>query len=118
MQISDVVDALQGSVDVPCYAGYAATGAKLPYLVVRPISTDPDGHTVQGSVTTWTDVLGVYCCAAGVVASSNLARDAAGQLVGKKLGSGVASASVAYYGNALEGQYESLVTVTTIEGAL
>jgi len=112
-----VISALE-PLGVPCYDGYAATGAKLPYLVVRPMTTDPDDFTVCGGATTWTDRVGVYCCAASVAASANLARDVAGELVGKNLGSGVAHTSVAYYGNELEGQYESLVTVTTTEGAL
>lgn len=117
MDMATIAQALQ-PLGVPCYTGYAATGATLPYVVVRPITTDPNDRTLCGSATSWTDRLGVYCCGASVAASSNLARDVAGELATQFAGKADLSAAVAYYGNALEGQYESLVTVTTTEGAL
>lgn len=117
MNMATVEQALS-SIEVPVYQGYAATGAKLPYMVVRPISTDPDGATVCGEATTWTDRLGVYCCAGSVGASANLARDAAGEIVSFFSGVSATTVAVAYYGNVLEGQYESLVTITVTEGGL
>lgn len=106
------------SFEVPVYVGYAADNARTPYMVIRPVSDDPQQHTVCGGAVTWSAVMGVYCVAGGVAASTNLARDVAGELSGSKLGNNVVTSAVAYYGQRLEGLYESMVTIQSIQGEL
>lgn len=99
------------SVGVPIYEGYAATGAKLPYIVHRPSLIDVVSSSIGGESLVWDFSHAIYCCAESVEASFNLAKLVLTTIQGVRLGDTVAAASLSYTGARVEGWYETLVTI-------
>jgi hypothetical protein len=116
--LSDL-NAIVEQVGVPVYPGYAPTGAVLPYIVTRPLDTGHDSElAIPGDAVDWTVQLSVYCVAAGVEASFNLALAVMGLAQGARMRGTTLSASMGYNGAEVEGNYESQVTIHLSQGAL
>lgn len=100
------------------YPGYAATGARLPYMVHRPLLVDDAALALSGDALGWDFQTTIYCCAASVEASFNLALAVVGTLQGARVGGTALSASIGYSGAQVEGHYESQVTVQLNQGGI
>lgn len=116
MSTLNAIDALL--TQVPSYVGEAATGAKAPYVVTRPLFVDNDSLAISGDALGWGTQYSVYCRGASVEASYNLALSVIGTLQGKRVGGSTLSASLGYNGAPVEGQFESQVTVQLNQGGL
>lgn len=102
---------------VPAYVGYAPTGTELPYVVTRPLDIGRDTDlNLDGSVVDWNTQVSVFCCAAGVEASFNLALAVMGTLQGARVQGTALATSMGYNGAEVEGHYESQVTVQLNQG--
>ena len=113
------LNAIVEQVGVPVYPGYAPTGVALPYIVTRPIDVGiDDDPAIAGNITDWNLQLGVYCVAAGVQASFNLALAVMGLAQGAWMRGTTLAASMGYNGAEIEGNYESQVTIQLNQGAL
>lgn len=112
--ISEVVR----TVDVDVFSGYPATGARLPHVVVRPMILDPEAITLDGMATVWDFQYTAYAVAGSVDASFKLAQDVIQAVQGKGVGDSTLSASMGYVGAAVEGRYESQITIQTHQGGL
>jgi hypothetical protein len=106
-----VVSAALAAPGVPVHDGYPATGAKLPYIVNRPMIISPELLAVSGDAVNWDFQWGVYCCGASVEASYNLARAVIQALQGTPLSGSTLSCSMGYVGAQVESHYESQVTL-------
>lgn len=102
----------------PVHTGYAPTGAKLPYVVHRPLLVDDLDLALSGDAIDWDYQTTLYCCAAGVEASFNLALAVVGTLQGKRVGNTTLSTSIGYSGALVEGHYESQITVQLNQGGI
>lgn len=100
------------------YIGYAHTGARVPYVVGRPLIIDTTGEALDGSAIDTDFQFSLYCCGASVEASFNLALDVMGTLQGKRVRGTTLSTSMGYSGAPIEGHYESQVTVQLNQGAI
>ena len=120
MSIMDDVVALATLGDVLAHAGYAATGAKPPYYVVRPlyIGDGAEGPALNGERLVWDTQLAVYCCGASVAASLYLAEDLMKRLQGASLAGSTIETSMGYIGAQVDGHYESEVTIQLNRGSL
>lgn len=116
MSIFNDIDALV--VSAPSYLGYAPTGAELPYVVSRPLLTDDLELALNGDALGWDFQFSLYCCAAGVEASFNLAVMVMRDLQGKRVGGTTLTTSMGYVGAQVEGHYESQVTVQLNQGSI
>lgn len=116
----DELTAVLSGIDanVPVYSGYAPTGARAPYLVVRPLYLESAGDALSGDSVGWSDQTSVYAVAASVTASGNLARAVVRETHGLYVGGSALSATANYAGVQIEGQYESQVTITRTRGIL
>lgn len=103
---------------VPSYSGYAPTGAKLPYVVTRPLTADDVELAINGSGIDWDMQYSVYCCGGSVEASYNLAIAVMGELQGQRVGGTTLSTSMGYVGAQVEGHYETQVTVQLNQGGI
>ena len=103
---------------VPVHTGYPPTGAKLPYIVHRPLIVEGMEAAISGDATGWDFQTTLYCCAASVEASFNLALAVSGTLQGARVGGTALSASIGYVGAQLEGHYESQVTAQLNQGSV
>ena len=103
---------------VPVYPGYPPTGAQLPYVVHRPLLVDDLELALSGDAIDWDYQTTLYCCAASVEASINLALAVAGTLQGQRVGGTTLSTSIGYSGAPIEGNYESQVTVQLNQGGI
>jgi hypothetical protein len=103
---------------VPAHIGYAPTGARLPYTVNRPLITDPEELALAGNALGWDYQTSVYCCAASVEASYNLALAVLGTVQGSRVGGTTLSGSIGYIGASVEGHFESQVTIQLNQGGI
>lgn len=111
------VNALVALTGVQVWPGYAPTGAALPYAVSRPLDVGHDDElAITGDAHDWNVQISVYCCAASVEASFNLALAVIGTLQGARMRGTTLSASMGYNGAEVEGHYESQVTVQLNQG--
>ena len=117
MNMSSITTALDG-IGVQVYAGYPVSGAKLPYIVHRPILIDPSAIAIDGGAILWDSQYAIYCCGASVEASYNLALTVMSTLQGKRIGGYTTTVSMGYSGALTEGQYESQVTIQILTGSL
>ena len=117
MDMSDL-NPILNTDSISTYSGYASTGAKLPYRVVRPFILDPTDIALSGDALDWDFQFSVYCCAASVEASFNLAKDTMSRLQGARIGSSTLSTSLGYAGAPVEGWYESQIIVQVTQGEL
>jgi len=113
------INSLIELVGVPVFPGYPATGASLPYVVSRPLLVDNTTElALNGDAVDWDFNIAVYCCAAGVEASFNLALAVIGTLQGARVRGTTLAASMGYNGAEVEGHYESQVTVQLNQGGI
>ena len=117
MEMSDITAALEG-IGVPVYEGYPASGARLPYVVHRPLLIDVPDTAVCGDAVSWNYQHAVYCCGASVEASFNLARLVMSTLQGKRVGDSTLATTMGYSGALMEGRYESQVTAQAYQGGI
>lgn len=115
MSILNDIDAL---IPGNSHIGYAPTGAKLPYTVLRPLIVEDPEVALAGNAINWGVQFSIYCCGASVEASFNLAVSVIGTLQGQRVGSTTLSTSMGYNGAPVEGHYESQVTVQLNQGAI
>lgn len=117
MSVLNDIDALV--TVVPSHIGYAPTGAELPYAVHRPLYIDTDdSEALNGDAIVWDTQTAIYCCAASVEASFNLALSIMKTLQGARVAGTTLSTSMGYSGAQVEGHYESQVTVQLNQGGL
>ena len=102
----------------PAHEGYAPSGAKLPYVVNRPLIAGVPEMAITGDGLNWDFQFSLYCCGASVAASYNLAVAVMGDLQGKRVGGTTLSTSMGYSGAPVEGHYESQVTVQLNQGGI
>lgn len=100
----------------PAHEGYAPTGAKTPYVVSRPLLADDLEIALNGDALGWDFQFSLYCAAASVEASFNLAIAVMQDLQGKRVGGTTLTTSMGYIGAQVEGHYESQVTVQLNQG--
>src|SRR5690606_17447293 len=108
MKMSDITDLIETA---PAHDGYPPTGAKLPYVINRPMIIDVDVLAMCGDSIDWDYQFGLYCCGGSVEASFNLATAVMGELQGARVGGTTLSTSLGYVGAEVEGHYETQVTV-------
>lgn len=102
----------------PSHEGYPPTGAKVPYVVSRPLILDDLAVSVAGEAIDWDAQFTLYCCGGSVEASYNLAVAVMGELQGKRVGGTTLSTSMGYSGAQVEGHYESAVVVQLNQGVI
>ena len=117
MEMSDLTTALEG-IGVPVYRGYPMSGARLPYVVCRPLLVDVSDLVMGGDAVAWNLQFAIYCCGESVEASFNLAKIVMGTLQGKRVGGSSLTTSMGYSGAFIEGHYESQVTTQVYQGEL
>ncbi|AVJ49760.1 tail terminator [Microbacterium phage Lucky3] len=118
VSMSDIT-ALLDELGAPAVTGYAATKAALPYVVARPMIVTYEGDlAVSGDALGWDNQFGLYCAAASVEASFNLAKAVMEALHGQRVGDSTLAASMGYTGAQVEGHYESQVTIQTHQGGI
>lgn len=101
-----------------CIEGYPGTKERLPYVVNRPLIVDDLTVALAGNAIDWDLQFSLYCCAASVEASFNLAMDVMNQLQGARAGGTTLTTSMGYTGAQVEGHYESQVTVQLNQGGI
>ncbi|WNM75058.1 tail terminator [Microbacterium phage Morrigan] len=116
MSIFTEIGALVGSA--PSHIGEAPTGATMPYVVSRPLLVDDLNVAVNGKAIDWDFQFSLYCCAASVEASYNLAVMVMKDLQGQRVGGTTLTTSMGYTGAQVEGHYESQVTVQLNQGGI
>lgn len=107
-----------GISGVTAYSGYAATDAKPPYAVIRPMVSLPEDLALAGNAVGWDNQQGIYCVGGSVEAANYIAKAVANGLQGARVGGYVVSCSIGYSGRLIEGLYESQVTVQANQGEL
>ena len=118
MSILNDIDTLTEGI-TSSHVGYSPTGAALPYVVIRPLDMGLDIElNLDGSAVAWNTQASVYCCAASVEASFNLALAVIGTLQGARVQGTTLAASMGYNGAEVEGHYESQVTVQLAQGGI
>lgn len=114
-----ILDDINGLITgVPAFIGYAASGQKLPYVASRPLLADDLEAAIAGNAIDWDFQFTIYCCAASVAASFNLAMMVMNQLQGQRVGGTTLAVSLGYDGALVEGHYESAVVVQLHQGVL
>lgn len=117
MNMSQITALVQGA-GISTHEGYAKTGSKPPYVVIRPMVIDPDVLALCGQSIDWDFNFGIYCVGASVDASYNLGAMVMQALQSQRVGGSVLSCSMGYVGAQVEGRYETQVTVQINQGAL
>lgn len=117
MDTADLIEALAG-IPVQHHDGMAPTGARLPYTVSRPLLLDPLTGAINGDAIDWDLSFTIYCCAASVAASFNLAQAVIATLHGHYMHGSTLAASMGYAGAMVEGQYETQVTIQINQGGI
>jgi len=107
-EITALVEAIP---DLVVFEGYPSTGAKVPYVVHRPLYIDVDANSASGEVIDWNYQTTLYACGGSVNASFNLALMLMSALQGAPVSGTTLSTSMGYAGAPVEGHYESQVTV-------
>ena len=102
----------------PLYDGVAPTGARVPYVVQRPLMHDAEDLAVSGSAVVWDSQMALYCVAGSVAASHALALDVIRHMHGHRVGGSTVSVGMGYSGARIEGLYESQLTLQINEGVL
>jgi hypothetical protein len=102
------------------FIGSARTGTEPPYVVIRPLflGTAEDAEALSGDALGWDQQISVYCCGASVEASYNLALSVMALCQAKRAGGYVMGTSMGYVGAAVEGHYESQVTIQMNQGEI
>lgn len=116
--ISDINALVITDPIVPVHTGYPPTGAKLPYVVHRPLLVGALELAITGDALDYDWQTSLYCCGESVEASFNLALAVSGTLQGARVGGTTLTASIGYVGAEVEGHYESQVTVQLNQGGI
>lgn len=117
MTLQALKDSL-ATLSVATHVGYPPTGARLPYVVLRPMLVDPSTNSLAGVAIDWDSQVAAYCAAASPEASGNLAISVMRALHGARVAGYVLSTSMGYMGAQVEGHYESQVTIQCNQGAI
>lgn len=117
MDLQSLVNAIQ-SLGLVATPGYPASGARPPYVVVRPMIVDHENVAVNGQAIDWDHQYGLYCVGGSVEASFNLAKSVVAGLDGGRFGDSTASLSIGYVGAQVEGNYETQVTAQSTQGGI
>ena len=117
MTLQDTKAAL-ATLKVPVYVGYPATGATMPYVVIRPLIADPTNEALAGNAIDWDNQISAYCAASGVEASVNLGFGVMRILQGRRVAGQVLSTSMGYSGAPVEGHFETQVTIQSNQGEI
>lgn len=102
----------------PAIEGYPGTGQSPPYVASRPLLADDLELALNGDSLGWDLQFSLYCAAASVEASFNLAIAVMRDLQGKRVGGTTLTTSMGYAGAQVEGHYESQVTVQLNQGGI
>lgn len=100
----------------PAHPGYAPTGARVPYVVSRPLLVEDESVALAGNALAWDDQFSLYCAGGSVEASYNLALLVMDELQGARVAGTTLTTSMGYIGAQVEGHYESQVTVQLNRG--
>lgn len=117
MNLADIITVLQ-TTGVPVYEGAPATGAQLPYIVVRPLNLSADDVALSGDAVVWDSQVAAYCCAAGSTASFNVAKLLIQATQGTRVGDSTMTNTLGYVGARVEGNYETQVTIQVHQGGI
>lgn len=115
--LNQTKDLLVG-LEAPVFLGYASTGTKVPYVVLRPMLIDTDAISISGQTIDYNSQLGAYCVGGSVEASYNLAVIVMATLAGARIGGSTIVCSMGYAGALVEGAYEAQVTIQTNQGVI
>lgn len=102
----------------PTVEGYPATGQSLPYVVTRPLLVSELEAAIAGNAIDFDHQFVIYCAAASVEASYNLAIAVMVELQGARVGGTTLRTSMGYSGAPVEGHYETAVTVQLNQGGI
>lgn len=117
MPAQEIITALRSS-GLTVFDGYPETRSRPPYVVVRPLITEPGDLVLCGQASSWDARDTLYCVGASVSASSNLATKVMRILQGLRAGGSTLSCSLGYVGSRVESNYETQVTTQVDQGAL
>lgn len=117
MDMSDITTAVEAS-GITVYDGEAATGAQLPYIVVRPLDLSTEDLALSGGSMAWNNEFAAYCCGAGSTASFNVAKLLIQAVQGVHVGDSTLSTTLGYVGARIEGNYETQVTIQVHQGGI
>lgn len=117
MNMSDIISAIEAS-GITVYDGEAATGARLPYIVVRPLNLGAEDLALSGGSMAWNNEFTAYCCGAGHTASFNVAKLLIQAVQGMHVGDSTLSTTLGYVGARVEGNYETQVTIQVHQGGI
>ena len=120
MNLTDVINVYRADPTLPVlHNGQPATGATLPYVVLRPLWF---GHTgslaIAGTDVVWDTQFSLYACASSVEASYNLGLAIIRSLQGKYVAGSTIEASMGYSGAPIEGRFETQVTIQQNSGGI
>lgn len=118
MSILDDIKALVEGAGLVIYTGYAATNARLPYVVQRPLYLDAGDTAISGDAVAWDNQVSLYACGASVEASFNLGLEVIRAIQGKRVADTTLNTSMGYSGAPVEGHYESQVTAQLNQGGI
>lgn len=114
-----VLTDIDNLVTATSFVGYASTGARVPYVVSRPLLFGDDlDRALSGDAFAWDTQYSLYCAAASVEASYNLALEVMRDLDGQPLAGTTLATYMGYVGAPVEGHYESQVTVQLTQGGI
>lgn len=117
MSTSEIVDLVKAA-GANAFSGYPGTGSVPPYVVVRPLTSEPGDLTLNGMPVVRDTRFTAYCVGASVDASYNLAKLTVGAVQGERVAGNVASCSIGYSGAQVESRYETQVTIQLDQGEL
>jgi hypothetical protein len=106
------------AIGVAVFDGYARSGAKVPYVVQRPMLINYENLALNGSAIDWDNQFNLYACGGSVEASFNLAKEVIAAVHGERVGGSTLAASMGYSGAPVEGHYETEVTVQINTGGI
>ncbi|QIN93837.1 hypothetical protein SEA_ALAKAZAM_14 [Microbacterium phage Alakazam] len=117
MSIFNDINALVTSATL--YPGYPITGARVPYVVSRPLLIDDElDRALSGDPIALDTQFSFYCAAGSVEASYNLAILVMKDLDAKRVGGTTLKTSMGYIGAQVEGHYETQVTAQLNQGGI
>lgn len=103
----------------PAHEGYAPTGARVPYVVSRPLLYDDAlDRALSGDPIALDTQFSLYCCGGSVEASYNLAVLVMQDLDTKRVAGTTLKTSMGYIGAQVEGHYETQVTAQLNQGGI
>ncbi|AUX82599.1 tail terminator [Microbacterium phage Pocket] len=117
VNMSDISNVVRAA-GITVYDGYAPTNAKVPYVVNRPLIIDHENVALNGAALDWDNQFALYAAGGSVEASFNLAKDVIIAAQGKRVAGSTLDTSMGYVGAAVEGHYESQITIQLGTGGI